>query len=275
MSERPRQTPGSSADEGGSTRDSGGPVPRLPSRALRDRRVTAPSRDEHEQVEQRVAAQLRRRDGNGVAVRRPAASRREAPAAQVQEDVDGARLVEERRVGHAFAIEVRPGEPARARDGGERVARRERAVAVVAQDERLAVARREDEIEIAVGVDVGRPDAGGGGAHERRRQFRRGGDVGEAAGVVLPQQAHAAGAGERQIRPEVVVQICGGDARRASVAPLAGGRTRRRTAHIARRAGEVHARRPRGADHRVALAGRARPRRPTRRRDGASGTARS
>ena len=75
-------------------------------------------------------------------------------------------VVEERRVRHAFAVEVGPGEAARACDAGKRIARRERAVAVVAQDHRLAVARREHEIEIAVRVDVGRPHAVGRRAQE-------------------------------------------------------------------------------------------------------------
>ena len=74
----------------------------------------------------------------------------------------------------------------------------------------MAVARREHEIEVAVGVDVGRPHAGGGSAKKRRGQLRQGCHVGETAGVVLSQQTQPARAGERQIHAEIVVEIGSG-----------------------------------------------------------------
>ena len=72
----------------------------------------------------------------------------EGAAAQVQEHVDAAGVVEERGVGHALAVEVGPGEAAHARHAGERLLHGEGAVAVVAQHaaaaRRPAPARRRD-----------------------------------------------------------------------------------------------------------------------------------
>ena len=80
----------------------------------------APSRDEHEQIEQRVAALLRRRDRHGVPVCAWQRLGAEAPAAKVHEYLDDPGVVQECRVGYAFSVQVGPCEAARARDGGKR-----------------------------------------------------------------------------------------------------------------------------------------------------------
>ena len=65
--------------------------------------------------------------------------------------------IDEHRVGIGITIEIRPGERARAEHAGERLLDLPRAVAVVPQHDGRAVADADDEIEVAVHLDVGRP----------------------------------------------------------------------------------------------------------------------
>jgi hypothetical protein len=91
---------------------------------------------QNEQIEDRIAVQLRGRDGNGL----PGGERQrltlESACPLVQQDVNGAGGVDERRIRHPFAIEVGPGEVARVRNRRERIAHSEGAVTVVSQQER-------------------------------------------------------------------------------------------------------------------------------------------
>ena len=92
----------------------------MPSPALRESARDGAVAREHEQIEQRVAVLAPPTAiATARAVRRGQRSGAKAAAAQVEEHVHGARVVEERRVGDALAVEVGPGEAARPRDAGE------------------------------------------------------------------------------------------------------------------------------------------------------------
>ena len=112
-----------------------------------------------EDVDDAIAAEVGDRecgDPGELARHGPFAERR---AAEVEKDAKDALIVEQGRVGHAFAVEIGPGEAAHARQRAERRLRGKRAVAVVAQHSHGTVSGCDDEVQIAVGVDVGRPDA--------------------------------------------------------------------------------------------------------------------
>ena len=130
-------------------------------RADRPRVSTAivPSRASASRSNGRVAGRFDRGDGADRAGVGGTGPRWKAPPRRFSSTWTRAGVVEERRVGHAFAVEVGPGEAAHAGDAGERLLRGERAVAVVAQQRRRRRRRREHDVEIAVGVDVGGPDA--------------------------------------------------------------------------------------------------------------------
>ena len=118
-----------------------------------------------------------RQQGRG---RRRDAGVLERAAAKIDEDLHGAGRVEAGRIGHAFAVEVRPREPMEAAAGAEGLLPREGAVAVVAQHEGVAVDRRDHEIEIAIEIDVGRPARACRRAQRRRVQLRGGGAIGSS-----------------------------------------------------------------------------------------------
>ena len=246
---RRRAAPGASPD-GGSIRVT--PVTRPRSVACVPRRAgNGAVAREHEEIERRLAARLHDRKGHGLTVRRGQRFRTKAAAAQADENVHGARLVQEYGVGNALTVHVGPYESARSADAGKRIARREGSVAVVTENYRSAVTRRQHEIEIAVGVDVRRPEAGGRPAKERRRQLGRGRDVGEAARIRLSQQAETTRTRNREIRTEVVVQIGGDDGvGRGRAGPLSAGH-----ADVTRPAGEANASCASDADNRIAIAG--------------------
>ena len=115
--------------------------------------------------------------------------------------------VNDRGIGIAVSVEISPGKAAQARDSGEGMNIGEGSVAVVSQDDGNAIARAEDDIEIAVGLDINRPRPGVMRIDHRPGQLGLSRHVGEPAGSVLAEQAHATGAGENQICLEIVVEV--------------------------------------------------------------------
>ena len=159
----------------------------------------------------RVGVLVANRERDGAAVLLWQALQAKGSAAKVDEHLHDPGGVNERRVGHTLAIEIGPDEATRPRHAVEERTRRERSIIVVAQDDRRSLDGRDDEIEIAVRIDVGGPDAVEWCSQQRRRQFARGGDVREVAGRLLSHQAEAGRARERDIHQKTVVKVGEGD----------------------------------------------------------------
>jgi hypothetical protein len=136
----------------------------------------------------------------------------ELPPSEVLEDPSRAIGVEDHSVGDQIAVEIEPAEAADASGVGKRPLHRKAAVAVVSQHDHRAVHRRDDDVEIAFGVDVGGPRAPERHFADRRRYFRGRGDVREAAILLLAQDPEAAVAGQYEICPVVVVEVGSEDA---------------------------------------------------------------
>ncbi len=122
-------------------------------------------------------------------------------------DVQPALGVEERGVRSPVVVEVRPGESPRPVHVREQFQDLERAVAVVPQDERRTGARRDDQVQVAVHVHVRRPGAEVIPGEGRGVEAGFRGNVAELVVRVLPEEPQAAGAGQHQTGPEVVVPI--------------------------------------------------------------------
>jgi hypothetical protein len=165
-----------------------------------------------DQIEDAIAGNLRRgdcRDARKLARHLPLA---ELGAAQVEKHPEHALIVEDGGVGDTLAVEIRPDEPARTRHGVERRLRRERVVSVVAQNRGRCIAARHEQVEVAVGVDVGGPYAVQRTGSEIRRKLRRSRGGCKRALVRLPENLHPPAAGNDEIVAEVVVEIGGGHA---------------------------------------------------------------
>ena len=170
--------------------------------------------------------------------------RAEAAAAQVQEHVDGAGLVEERRVGHAFAVEIGPGEAARARDRRrtDRAARtcRRRCCAARSEGRRAARARDRDRRRCRCRRAT------------RRTPARAGASAGSFAAAVTsanrPAAPAAAGTGRRRrpARDRSGSRSSDPRRRRRPASDCRSRRLARSTRRRRRRTGNVNACRPRG-----------------------------
>ena len=172
---------------------------------------------EHEQIENRITRGAGRRERNCLAVAGRHGSFLNAPP----------RRLMNTRTTPAWSTNAASGTPSPSRSaqtnpraragGGEQIARGERAVAVVAQHHRRRVARREHEIEIAVGVDVGGPHPVRRRAKHRRGQLRPRRHVAEPPASVC-RSRHSPPARRGQIGAEVVVEIGGGQPSGSGVA---------------------------------------------------------
>ena len=182
---------------------------RPPATCRRARGATAarwlPSPGEHEQVEDRIAVELAGGERDRLAVAAPAAvSSLERAAAQVEEDVDARRPASR----NAASGTPSPSRSAQTKPRARADARRTASRGVNVPSPLLrsttggAVARRQHEVEVAVGVDVGGPDAVRRRAQHRRRQLRRGVTSVKRPSVVLPQErtARSAPASARSVR---------------------------------------------------------------------------
>ena len=181
---------------------------------------------------------------------RPAGSgsARKTPPRRFRQTCTRPSASSERRVRHAVAVEVAPGEAAQARDAGERPLLGERAVAVVAQHQRRALDRGQHHVEVALGVDVGRPGAERGRAQERGRELRR-------AAVTSAKRPPSSwrssftppAPASSEVRAVVVVEVGGDDAerrrRRAARRPGTRPLSAARQLHLVG-AGRDHDRRP-------------------------------
>jgi hypothetical protein len=168
-------------------------------------------RRDTQHVDDPVAADVR--GGNRGHARELARHRtfHESAAAQVEIHAQHALVVQKRGVGHAFTVEIGPDKTPDARRGAEGRLRREGPVAVVAQHHRGGVPGREDQIEIAVRIDIGRPHGVERRAGDVRGQPRLTGHRRKRRVGILMKDLDARGTGDHEIGPEVVVQIRGRD----------------------------------------------------------------
>ena len=86
---------------------------------------------------------------------------------KIHEDVKPARAIDDRGIGIAVAVEIRPGKPVHAGNSGEGMNGQKGSIAIISQDRRRAVFCAQHDIEIAVGFDVHRPRAGVAGIGDR------------------------------------------------------------------------------------------------------------
>src|SRR5262249_5560671 len=140
--------------------------------------------------------------------------------------------IEEYRIGETVIIEISPDELPRVTDSSKGVERLEGPVAIVAEHQDGAGATRNDDIEIAVGFDVGRPGAAIVAIENVAGKACLAADILVGAVELLPK-AKPAGAGQEQVRPESIVPIDGQNAgRRRRDVFHAAGKGQGRTVHI-------------------------------------------
>ena len=110
----------------------------------------------------------------------------EHPVLTVDVDMQVAGRVDEDRIRICITIQIGPSERARVECAREWLLRLPRAIAVVPQHDRRTFANADDQIEVAIHLDVSRP-----GAHTvvggKRPGVRTSGDVGERSVFVLQQ----------------------------------------------------------------------------------------
>ena len=184
---------------------------RVPARAAPGQAPQAALRVDGHEIDGAIRVEVRGGDRGerGDAGRR--LDRREAAGLTVEQHAQHSRAVDERGIRIGVPIEVGPRKASYAGDAGKRVERLPRGVTVVAQHARGA-SRADDEVDVAVHVDVGRPQAcdrraarGRGGSASRGRR------VAERAVLALEQQLDPRCPGAREIHPEVVVPVESGD----------------------------------------------------------------
>ena len=167
-------------------------------------------RPQRRQIDRRVAVQVRRPDGEDAFRFGHGLLPREKPAAPVGEKAQRSVCVHERGVRVSVAVEIPPGKVPQRVDFPEKVQRRERSVAVVAQGEGRAFDAGRHKVHVALQVEVRGPDvrqrSGQNlcGQSELRSGLRKG------PRAVLPEQAQAARADQRKVHRKVVVVIDAG-----------------------------------------------------------------
>ena len=144
---------------------------------------------------------------------RAGAVSRKSPPRRFRKHVHRAIGVEDAASGTPSPSRSAQTKPAQRDDARKRLLLGERAVAVVAEDDGRPVDRGDHDVEIAVGVDVGRP-----GAEGRRARARR--PAASSAAVTSAKRppfscrsrAQSARAGQHEVGAEVVVEVGGQDA---------------------------------------------------------------
>ena len=119
--------------------------------------------------------------------------------------------VNEGSVRVAVPVQIGPQKTLHARDSRKCVDRREGIVSIVAKDDRLT-GRAEDQIKVAVSLDIDGPAAGVMTVHDRSGEFGLRCDVSEFIRLVLTKETYAACPGEDQISLEVVIEVDGNNA---------------------------------------------------------------
>ncbi len=149
-------------------------------------------------------------DGNGRKGRKVCGQGmlRERPTAEAEEYVQAPCPVQEHRIRYALTVQIRPRESAQARHTFERSLHGKGAIAVVPQHRWRSVHARDDEVEIAIGVEIRGPDPVQRCADGLCRKPGARRDVGECLLVPLPEDPHTSSACKDQIGPEVVVEVC-------------------------------------------------------------------
>ncbi len=124
----------------------------------------------------------------------------------VDVDMQRAGRIDEDSVRVCITIEIGPCERTRVERAGEWLLHLPRAIAVVPQHDRGAFPYADNQIEIAVHLDVGRP---GTRAVVGRKRARVGtsGHVDKRAVLVLKEQEHTTGPAQGNVGPEVVIPI--------------------------------------------------------------------
>jgi hypothetical protein len=163
---------------------------------------------EHHEVETAVRIDVAHGQRTQPGQARRCVDAREGAGLTVDEDVECAAGVEEGRVGIGVLIEIGPGERTGTGHAWKHRNRVPCTVAAVAQDERVVVPDAQDDVDVAVHLDVGGPGAravaGDRGVYGGLRRA-----IHQIAGHILDEQADTAGAGEQQIGAEVVVPVEG------------------------------------------------------------------
>ena len=110
----------------------------------------------------------------------------------IAKNVEPAGTINERSIGIAVGIEIRPGEIDESDDTAEGLNLDESAISIVSQDDGKSFFRSKNKIEISVGFDIRGPRCPVFAIDYSRGEFGFGGDVSESGCRVLPEQADAA-----------------------------------------------------------------------------------
>ena len=131
----------------------------------------------------------------------------EVSASFVVKDVQLPRAIDQRSIGIAIAVQVGPHKLVHARDSGERMNGREGPITVVAKHCRRPACGAQQDIQIAVRLNVESPRAGIVAGENRRRQLGLRSNIGEFLRRILAHEANTARARQDQIGLEVVIEI--------------------------------------------------------------------